>query len=664
MIKKILIANRGEIACRIISTAKKLGIKTVAVFSEADKDSLFVSQADESYCIGRPEPSESYLNINKIISVAKKSKADAIHPGYGFLSENAEFVKKLNKEKIIFIGPNPKAIKKMGDKIESKNLAIKLKLNVIPGHTAPVKNSKEALSLSKKIGFPVLLKASAGGGGKGMRIVRADKELEENFNAARSESKNSFGDDRVFIEKYIEQPRHIEIQILCDKHGNQLHLGERECSIQRRYQKVIEECPSPLVSNEMRELMASQALRLANEVGYDSAGTVEFVVDSKKNFYFLEMNTRLQVEHPVTELVTGIDLVEQMIYCADNKKLRMKQSDIKLNGWSIESRIYAEDPSKDFLPSIGRVLEYLEPNSVNFEDGKVRNDTGISSGSEISIYYDPMISKLAVHNKDRSSAIELMINALQSYYLSGVENNIGFLISILNDKKFKNGSLSTNFIKDKFKSGYQPEMSITEEITKKISIASVLVFIKQLRKIDLSNSSEFTVKILEQYINIKIEKINYSDQRYLISVKIKNTNFTLSSNWKLDQKLLVAEIDDKKEYFKINKILNLHKINIEYLGIKVDVSIFPSNQENYYKYMPKQSNEDLSRKLISPMPGLVKTIQLEKNQMVKSGDQLIIIEAMKMENILRSERDCVVDKVLVKEGDSVSTDQELILFKN
>ena len=664
MIKKILIANRGEIACRIISTAKKLGIKTVAVFSEADKDSLFVSQADESYCIGRPEPSESYLNINKIISVAKKSKADAIHPGYGFLSENAEFVKKLNKEKIIFIGPNPKAIKKMGDKIESKNLAIKLKLNVIPGHTASVKNSKEALSISKKIGFPVLLKASAGGGGKGMRIVRADKELEENFNAARSESKNSFGDDRVFIEKYIEQPRHIEIQILCDKHGNQLHLGERECSIQRRYQKVIEECPSLLVSNEMRESMASQALRLANEVGYDSAGTVEFVVDSKKNFYFLEMNTRLQVEHPVTELVTGIDLVEQMIYCADNKKLRMKQSDIKLNGWSIESRIYAEDPSKDFLPSIGRVLEYLEPNSVNFEDGKVRNDTGISSGSEISIYYDPMISKLAVHNKDRSSAIELMINALQSYYLSGVENNIGFLISILNDKKFKNGSLSTNFIKDKFKSGYQPEMSITEEITKKISIASVLVFIKQLRKIDLSNSSEFTVKILEQYINIKIEKINYSDQRYIISVKIKNTNFTLSSNWKLNQKLLVAEIDDKKEYFKINKILNLHKINIEYLGIKVDVSIFPSNQENYYKYMPKQSNEDLSRKLMSPMPGLVKTIQLEKNQMVKSGDQLIIIEAMKMENILRSERDCVVDKVLVKEGDSVSTDQELILFKN
>ncbi len=663
MIKKILIANRGEIACRVIKTAKNLGIKTVAVFSEADKDALFVRQADESYCIGRPEPSESYLNINKIISVAKKSKSDAIHPGYGFLSENSEFVKKLKKEKIIFIGPNPKAIKKMGDKIESKNLAIKLKLNVIPGHTATVKNSKEALSISKKIGFPVLLKASAGGGGKGMRIVRAGNELEDNFNAARSESKNSFGDDRVFIEKYIEQPRHIEIQILCDKHGNQLHLGERECSIQRRYQKVIEECPSPLVDEVMRESMASQALRLAREVNYDSAGTVEFVVDSKKNFYFLEMNTRLQVEHPVTELVTGVDLVEQMIYCADNKKLELKQSDIKLDGWSIESRIYAEDPSKDFLPSIGRISEYIEPNSSRFEGGTVRNDTGISPGSEISIYYDPMISKLAVHHKDRSSAIDLMINSLQSYYLSGVENNIGFLISILNDKKFKKGSLSTNFIKEKFNKGYQSEIGITEEIIKKISIASVLVFIKQLKNTDLLGNSELTVKILDQYIPIKIKKISLTDKIYSVLVKINNLNFSLVSDWRLNHKLLAAKINDKKEYFKINKILNLNKINIEHLGIKLDVSIFSSTQKIYYDYMPKQSNEDLSRMLISPMPGLVKTVSVVDSQKIKSGEQLIIIEAMKMENILRSEKDCIIDKVLVKEGDNVSTDQELILFK-
>ena len=664
MIKKILIANRGEIACRIINTAKKLNIKTVAVFSEADKNSLFVSRADESYCIGSSEPSESYLNINKIISVAKKSKSNAIHPGYGFLSENADFVKRLNKEKIIFIGPNPKAIKKMGDKIESKNLAIKLDLNVIPGHTATVKNAKEASSISKKIGLPVLLKASAGGGGKGMRIVRSDKELEENFNAARSESKNSFGDDRVFIEKYIEQPRHIEIQILCDKHGNQLHLGERECSIQRRYQKVIEECPSPLVDDEMRESMASQALRLAKEVDYDSAGTVEFIVDSKKNFYFLEMNTRLQVEHPVTELVTGIDLVEQMIYCADNKKLKIKQSDIKLNGWSIESRIYAEDPSKDFLPSIGRISEYLEPNSVNLANGKVRNDTGISSGSEISIYYDPMISKLAVHHKDRAAAIELMINSLQSYYLSGVENNIGFLISILNDRKFKNGYLSTNFIKEKFKNGYRSDIEISRQVIENMSIASVLVFIKQLREINLSNNREFTVKILDQYTNVRIEKIDFSNQNFFISLKINNSNFILSSNWRLNQKLLVVEINDKREYFKISKILNLHKINIEHLEIKVDASIFPRTHKDYYEHMPKRSAEDLSKKLISPMPGLVKVVQVNNDQKVKAGDQLIIIEAMKMENILKSEKDCIIDKILVNEGDSVRTEEELILFKN
>ena len=431
MIRKILIANRGEIACRVIKTAKKLKIKTVAVYSDADKDALFVKQADESYYLGGSQPSESYLDADKIISIAKKSKSDAIHPGYGFLSENAPFVNRLKKENIKFIGPNPMAIKKMGDKIESKNLAIKLKLNVIPGHTAPVKNASEALKISKKIGFPVLLKASAGGGGKGMRIVRKDKELEENFIAAKSESKKSFGDDRVFIEKYIEQPRHIEIQILCDKHGNQIHLGERECSIQRRYQKVIEECPSPFVDEDMRNEMASQALILAKEVKYDSAGTVEFVVDSKKNFYFLEMNTRLQVEHPVTELVTGIDLVEQMILSADNKKLAIRQEDIKLNGWSVESRIYAEDPTKDFLPSIGRVTRYIEPKKIEKDYEVIRNDTGISPGSEVSLYYDPMISKLAVHSKDRISAINLMINSLQNYYLSGLENNIDFLICLL-----------------------------------------------------------------------------------------------------------------------------------------------------------------------------------------------------------------------------------------
>ena len=663
MIKKILIANRGEIACRIIKTANKLNIKTVAVYSEADKNSLYVSQADEAYYIGASEPKESYLNIDKIIAIAKKSKSNAIHPGYGFLSENANFVKKLKKENIIFIGPNPNAIKKMGDKIESKNLAIKLNLNVIPGHTASVKNSKEALSISKRVGFPVLLKASAGGGGKGMRMVRSDKELEEHFNAAKSESKKSFGDDRVFIEKYIEQPRHIEIQILCDKHGNQLHLGERECSIQRRYQKIIEECPSPLVNQEMREEMASQALRLAKEVKYDSAGTVEFVVDEKKNFYFLEMNTRLQVEHPVTELVTGIDLVEQMIFCADNKALKIKQSEVKLNGWAIESRIYAEDPNKDFLPSIGRISEYQEPTKDRSDAGQIRNDTGISPGSEISIYYDPMISKLSVHHQDRSRAIELMINSLQSYYLSGVRNNIEFLISILNDEKFKNGSLSTNFIKEKFKDGYKSNTEISKQLVKNLSMAAILVFIKQLQDFNSVIDKEFSLIINDQNIDLKIEEIIKKNEKFLISAKIKNSMTVLESNWRLNEKLIISKIDDNTKYFKINKIINLHKINISHLDSTLDVNILLKSQKAYYDYMPKQIDEDLSKKLISPMPGLVKSVLVSDNQKVKAGDQLIIIEAMKMENTLKSEKDCIIDKVLVKTDDSVVTDEELLLFK-
>ena len=663
MIKKILIANRGEIACRIIKTANKLNIKTVAVYSEADKNSLYVSQADEAYYIGASEPKESYLNIDKIIAIAKKSKSNAIHPGYGFLSENANFVKKLKKENIIFIGPNPNAIKKMGDKIESKNLAIKLNLNVIPGHTASVKNSKEALSISKRVGFPVLLKASAGGGGKGMRMVRSDKELEEHFNAAKSESKKSFGDDRVFIEKYIEQPRHIEIQILCDKHGNQLHLGERECSIQRRYQKIIEECPSPLVNQEMREEMASQALRLAKKVKYDSAGTVEFVVDEKKNFYFLEMNTRLQVEHPVTELVTGIDLVEQMIFCADNKALKIKQSEVKLNGWAIESRIYAEDPNKDFLPSIGRISEYQEPTKDRSDAGQIRNDTGISPGSEISIYYDPMISKLSVHHQDRSRAIELMINSLQSYYLSGVRNNIEFLISILNDEKFKNGSLSTNFIKEKFKDGYKSNTEISKQLAKNLSMAAILVFIKQLQDFNSVIDKEFSLIINDQNIDLKIEEIIKKNEKFLISAKIKNSMTVLESNWRLNEKLIISKIDDNTKYFKINKIINLHKINISHLDSTLDVNILLKSQKAYYDYMPKQIDEDLSKKLISPMPGLVKSVLVSDNQKVKAGDQLIIIEAMKMENTLKSEKDCIIDKVLVKTDDSVVTDEELLLFK-
>ena len=659
MIKKILIANRGEIACRIIKTANKMNIKTVAVYSEADKHADFVKLADESYLIGPSSPNESYLVIKKIIEIAKKSKSDAIHPGYGFLSENYNFVKALEKEKIKFIGPNKNAITKMGDKIESKNLANKLKLNIIPGHTEAIKDPKKAIKISEKIGFPVLLKASAGGGGKGMRIVESRKDLEANLKAAQSEALNSFGDDRVFIEKYITNPRHIEIQILCDKHGNQIHLGERECSIQRRYQKVIEECPSSFVDKELREAMAEQALRLAKEVKYDSAGTVEFVVDNDRNFYFLEMNTRLQVEHPVTDLVTGIDLVEQMINCADGKKLNLKQNDINLNGWSIESRIYAEDPLKDFLPSIGRLIEYHEPQQKNKTE-IIRNDTGVSGGSDISIFYDPMISKLAVHEKTRTKAIDLMINALQQYYITGVDHNIAFLISTLKNKDFRSGSISTNFIKENYPKGYYFNYGLSKSLIEKFNYAAIFIYKKLNINITNLGLSVISKKITSDF-EIKSHKL--IDKNLSMVVTHKNKEIVLHSLWKINQKIMELNINDEKCYVKINKINNFNQFSITIEDCSLDLIVAPNKNKALFNYMPEIKLEDLSKKLISPMPGLIKSINIKKGQLIKQGEELVIIEAMKMENILKSEKDCLVEDVLIKEGSSVSTDEVLITFK-
>ena len=659
MIKKILIANRGEIACRIIKTANKMNIKTVAVYSEADKHADFVKLADESYLIGPSSPNESYLVIKKIIEIAKKSKSDAIHPGYGFLSENYNFVKALEKEKIKFIGPNKNAITKMGDKIESKNLANKLKLNIIPGHTEAIKDPKKAIKISEKIGFPVLLKASAGGGGKGMRIVESRKDLEANLKAAQSEALNSFGDDRVFIEKYITNPRHIEIQILCDKHGNQIHLGERECSIQRRYQKVIEECPSSFVDKELREAMAEQALRLAKEVKYDSAGTVEFVVDNDRNFYFLEMNTRLQVEHPVTELVTGIDLVEQMINCADGKKLNLKQKDINLNGWSIESRIYAEDPLKDFLPSIGRLIDYHEPQQKNKTE-IIRNDTGVSGGSDISIFYDPMISKLAVHEKTRTKAIDLMINALQQYYITGVDHNIAFLISTLKNKDFRSGSISTNFIKENYPKGYYFNYGLSKSLIEKFNYAAIFIYKKLNINITNLDLSVISKKITSDF-EIKSHKL--IDKNLSMIVAYKNKEIVLHSLWKINQKIMELNINDEKCFVKINKINNFNQFSITIEDCSLDLIVAPNKNKALFDYMPEIKREDLSKKLISPMPGLIKSISIKKGQLIKQGEELVIIEAMKMENILKSEKDCLVEDVLIKEGSSVSTDEVLITFK-
>ncbi len=636
-----------------------MGIKTVAVYSEADKYSDFVNMADESYFIGPSAPNESYLVIKKIIEIAKKSKSDAIHPGYGFLSENYNFVKALEKEKIKFIGPNKNAITKMGDKIESKNLALKLNLNVIPGHTEAVRDPKKAIKIAEKIGFPVLLKASAGGGGKGMRIVNKRQELESNLKAAQSEALNSFGDDRVFIEKYITNPRHIEIQILCDKHGNQVHLGERECSIQRRYQKVIEECPSSFVDEKLRNAMAEQALRLAKEVKYDSAGTVEFVVDDKKNFYFLEMNTRLQVEHPVTELVTGVDLVEQMINCADGKKLRLSQQDIKLNGWSIESRIYAEDPLKEFLPSIGRLIEHQEPKISN-KDEIIRNDTGVSSGSDISIYYDPMISKLAVHAVSRDKALDLMIRALEQYYIEGVDHNVAFLISTLKNRDFRSGNISTNFIKSNYPKGYTFNYGLNSNILIKfINIAS-LIFLKcnqenKTKVLSVINGSDI----------YKIEVIEYESNKQNSNLIIKNKNkeYSLKSNWTINEKVMQLSINDQIEFAKIDKIHNFNKYSITVEDCSLDLIVSSPDTAKLFDFMPEPKFEDLSKMLISPMPGLIKNISVEQGQKIKKGEQIVIIEAMKMENILKSEKDCLIKEILVKEGDSVSADEILINFE-
>ena len=658
MIKKILIANRGEIACRIIRTAKKMNIKTVAVYSDADKQADFVKQADESYFIGPSSPNESYLVIKKIIEIAKKSKSDAIHPGYGFLSENYNFVKALEKEKIKFIGPNKYAITKMGDKIESKNLATKLKLNVIPGHTEAIKDPKKAIKIAEKIGYPILLKASAGGGGKGMRIVESSNELEVNLKAAQSEALNSFGDDRVFIEKYITNPRHIEIQILCDKHGNQIHLGERECSIQRRYQKVIEECPSPFVDEDLRNAMAKQALKLAKEVKYDSAGTVEFVVDGNKNFYFLEMNTRLQVEHPVTELVTGVDLVEQMINCADGKKLNLKQKDISLNGWSVESRIYAEDPLKDFLPSIGRIIEYHEPQQM-LENEIVRNDTGVSSGSDISIYYDPMISKLAVHSSTRIKAIDSMINALQQYYITGVDHNIAFLISTLKNKDFKSGNISTNFIKENYPKGYNYNHGINKSLINRFQQVAVFIYKKLNTSVDTHKISVISDKSSATFDT----EINKASASLSITLNSKNKETHITSKWKINEKIMFINIDNELFFIKINKIHNFNKYSLTIEDCSLDLLVTPEKNQSLFDYMPEIKIEDLSKKLISPMPGLIKSVAVKKGQLVKRGDELVIIEAMKMENILKSEKDCTIEDVFIEEGSNVSTDEVLMTFK-
>tara|TARA_B100001996_G_scaffold369811_1_gene343604 strand:+ start:2549 stop:4513 length:1965 start_codon:yes stop_codon:yes gene_type:complete len=654
MFKKILIANRGEIACRVIHTCKKMGIKTVAIYSDADESALHTDLADEAISIGGSSSSESYLVIEKIIAACKESKADAVHPGYGFLSENEEFAKALEKNKIAFIGPNRKAIVSMGDKIKSKKIAEEANVNVIPGYTKAIKDEKEAVEIAKEIGYPVMLKASAGGGGKGMRVVRNDDECIDGFTRAKNESQASFGDDRIFAEKFITEPHHIEIQILADKKGDAIFLGERECSIQRRHQKVIEEAPSPFINDQTRQEMGRQAIALAKAVDYESAGTVEFIVDKDQNFYFLEMNTRLQVEHPVTEMVTGIDLVEQMIKIAFGEGLEIKQSDITTNGWAIESRVYAEDPYRDFMPSIGRLSKYLTPEHTE----TVRVDTGIREGSEVSMFYDPMIAKLITHGENRESAIENMTNAIDQYVIDGLSHNLNFLSSIMQNKTFRSGYTTTDFIEQEYSDGFQGEAINEKEYEIYASILSGCYMLDQI-KLDpfYENEKKYVIKFKDKSIDSTIK--NDGDS---FLVQINNNQYHLSLSIQSNDPRVMCLIDDQKMTLQIRK--RMPRYELIHKGKVALALISDQRLAQLNELMPKKIPQDMSKFLLSPMPGLLIKVCVDEGQEVKAGEELAVVEAMKMENSLRASKDLKIKSILGSEGDNLSVDQKILEFED
>jgi len=667
MFKRILIANRGEIACRIIKTARKLGIETVAVYSDADKDALHVEMADTAVAIGPPPAAESYLVIDKIVAACKQSGAEAVHPGYGFLSEREAFPKALAAAGIVFIGPNPKAIAAMGDKIESKKAAAAAKVSTVPGHLGVIENEAEAIKIAGDIGYPVMIKASAGGGGKGMRIAHSKDEVAEGFTRARSEAKSSFGDDRVFIEKFITDPRHIEIQVLGDKHGNVIYLGERECSIQRRNQKVIEEAPSPLLDAATRKKMGEQAVALAKAVGYDSAGTVEFVAGQDKSFYFLEMNTRLQVEHPVTELVTGIDLVEQMIRVAAGEKLALKQNDVKLNGWAVESRVYAEDPYRNFLPSTGRLTRYRPPKEGTDHGVTVRNDTGVYEGGEISLYYDPMIAKLVTHAPTRSAAITAQSDALDAFVVDGIRHNIPFLAALMTHPRWQAGKLSTGFIAEEFPSGFHAHAPEGEPAQVLAAVAAAIDHVLGERKRRVSGQlsgrsvtreSQRAVWLGEREIKLEVNRTNGA-----IEVRMhggKSGPLRLHADWKSGDPIWNGTIDDKPVTVQVRTILN--GFALSYRGVETRAYVYTEREAGYARLMPAKKVADTGKQVLCPMPGLVVSIAVKEGQEVKAGETVAVVEAMKMENVLRAEIDGTVKKINAKPGDSLAVDAVILEF--
>ena len=654
MFKKILIANRGEIACRVIQTCKKMGIKTVAIYSDADENALHADLADEAICIGGSSSAESYLVIEKIIDACKKTKADAVHPGYGFLSENEEFAKALEENSIAFIGPNHKAIVSMGDKIESKKIAEEASVNVIPGYTKAIKDEKEAVKIAKEIGYPVMLKASAGGGGKGMRVVNNDDECVDGFQRAKNESKASFGDDRIFAEKFITEPHHIEIQILADKKGNAIFLGERECSIQRRHQKVVEEAPSPFINDQTRQEMGAQAIALAKAVDYESAGTVEFIVDKNQNFYFLEMNTRLQVEHPVTEMVTGIDLVEQMIKVAYGEELEIKQSDIKTNGWAIESRVYAEDPYREFMPSIGRLSKYLTPDHSE----NVRVDTGIREGSEVSMFYDPMIAKLITHGENRDKAIENMMSAIDQYVIDGLSHNLNFLSSIMHNETFQSGYTTTDFIEQEYSDGFKGEAITEKEFEVFASILGACHLLDQMKLNSLYvNEKNFIVSFEEQNIEINIKK----DGDNFVT-HVDNNEYHLSLNSQSNDPRITCLVNGQNMVVQVRK--EKPRYQLVHKGKIAMALISEKRVAELNELMPEKIPQDMSKFLLSPMPGLLIKVCVKEGQEVKAGEELAVVEAMKMENSLRASKDLKIKSILGSEGDNLSVDQKILEFED
>lgn len=662
MFSKILIANRGEIACRVMRTARAMGIKTVAVYSDADVDAVHVAMADEAVRIGPPPSAESYLVIDALLAAIKETGADAVHPGYGFVSENAAFAEALAEAGVAFIGPGPAAIRAMGDKIESKKLADAAGVNTVPGYLGALEDAEAAVKVAEEIGFPVMIKASAGGGGKGMRVAWNAEEAREGFRSAVNEAKSSFGDDRVFIEKFVEEPRHIEIQVLADGHGNTLHLGERECSIQRRHQKVIEEAPSPFLDAETRAAMGAQAVALAAAVDYRSAGTVEFIVDKDRNFYFLEMNTRLQVEHPVTEYVTGLDLVAEMINIAAGKPISITQDQVELTGWAIEARVYAEDPSRNFLPSIGRLTRYQAPP----ESANVRVDSGVAEGGEISMFYDPMIAKLVTYGADRAAAIDEMADALNRFRIRGVGNNLDFLAATVDHPRFREGRLSTGFIAEEFGDGFTGGQLTADRQRAAHAVVMAFDYAAQARAVTIAGRVS-SAPLLPARLEVVLRgpaatvsgQVGAIDGGY--EVIIDGHVLTVIGACDSTVRIFTGTVDGAAMALEIERVGLAYEI--AHNGVRAQFLALTPAAAAALDKMPVKEAADMSRFLLSPMPGLLTSVAVAVGEPVKAGQELAVIEAMKMENVMRAERDGVVAAIHAAAGDSLAVDQAILEFE-